>query len=205
MEGVIPPQRDERPPDISAGCQQRPAFDPRVYRRLIYDTRIQPGPFRLWHYLNDRKNKAGIAFPAQRDIAVDLGCNPHSLARWIARLVTCGYLAIRKRGQNHHLVYTILCGDGLGVLPEWATRRNAQTDITGCCPNGSVAMTKGTMPRNAERGNESNNQVVNPESKRAPADAGAAARSHKREVKINWWENPHLVDKGLGDLRKVAR
>lgn len=134
-----------------------------VFRRLIHDNRIADGAFRLWHYLHNRKNKSGKCWPEQRNIARELGCKTHSLRRWTFQLVNAGYLETEKKGQNHHLEYTILFGDGKGDMPEWATRGVAQTDDTkniSRSPKGNVALPQEATPRVAETGDGSNHKGV---------------------------------------------
>lgn len=134
-----------------------------VFRRLIHDKRIADGAFRLWHYLHNRKNKSGKCWPEQRNIARELGCKTHSLRRWTFQLVNAGYLETEKRGQNHHLEYMILFGDGKGDMPEWATRRVAQIDDTENAsrrPKGNVALPQEATPRVAETGDGSNHKRV---------------------------------------------
>jgi hypothetical protein len=139
-----------------------------VYRRLIHDKRISHGAFRLWHYLRDRKDAFGKTWPEQRDIARELRCKTHSLPGWTLQLVQAGYLATEKKGQNHHLEYTILFGDGKGDMPEWATRGKVQTGNTRTdsrSPNGQVATPIEATPRVAEKGDRSNNSGVTTGSK----------------------------------------
>jgi hypothetical protein len=72
-------------------------------------------------------------------------------------------LAVEKVGQNHHLEYTILYGDGKGDMPEWATRGVAQmgnTEDTSRRPKGNVALPQETTPRVAEMGDGSNTTEV---------------------------------------------
>ena len=160
MNDNAPNAPPDNPPD------QPPGHDLSVYRRLVNDKRISPGAFRLWHYLRDRQNKSGKCWPQQRTIALDLGCKTHSLRAWTDSLVSAGYLATEKIGQNHHLRYTVLCGDGKGDMPEWATRRNAQTGDTSppsCRPNSHPAKPPGATPRPAQMGDGSNpNEVIKP-------------------------------------------
>ena len=134
-----------------------------VFRRLIHDKRIADGAFRLWHYLHNRKNKSNQCWPEQRNIARELGCKTHSLRCWTLQLVNAGYLVTEKKGQNHHLEYTISFGDGKGEMPEWATRGVAQigdTENASRRPKGSVALPQEATPRVAETGDGSNHKGV---------------------------------------------
>jgi hypothetical protein len=147
--------------------------DVTVYRRLILDDRISHGAFRLWHYLRDKSNRKGQCWPAQRTIATELHCKPHSLAGWIDELVNSGYLATNPQGQNHHFIYTVLTG--CDVLPKAATPGDAQTGNAKepCCPNGQrrvlpispTVLPKAAIPRDAQKGNVSNINEVNSISK----------------------------------------
>ena len=153
---------DNAPPDALPG--QCPGDDITVYRRLLHDKRITHGAFRLWHYLRDMQNKSGKCWPQQRTIARDLGCKTHSLRDWTESLVSAGYLATEKIGQNHHLRYTVLFGDGKGAVPEWATRRTAQNGNAPpatCSPKSHPATPQGATPRSAPMGDGSNpNEVI---------------------------------------------
>ena len=135
-----------------------------VYRRLIHDKRISHGAFRFWHYLRDHADKSGKCWPKQRNIGRELRCKTSSLTLWTAQLVNTGYLSTEKIGQNHHFKYTILYGDGNGVMPEWATRGDTQkgdTKTAACSPNGTMATPKGVTPRVSQKDDVSNNKGVN--------------------------------------------
>ncbi|MGD1088387.1 MAG: helix-turn-helix domain-containing protein, partial [Verrucomicrobiota bacterium] len=158
---------DARGGNVNDGTPQTSARAPgqrpdalTVYRRIIHDSRICHGAFRLWHYLRDRANKSGKCWPEQRTIARELRCKTHSLPGWTSQLVSCGYLAVRKVGQNHRLEYQKLFGDGRGGLPEWATRGKMQT-VSGS-PNAKVASPSEATPRVAAMGDRSNHKGVIP-------------------------------------------
>lgn len=160
--------RDATPHTPARAPGRNPADALVVYRRLIHDARICHGAFRLWHYLRDRANKSGNCWPEQRTIASDLHCKTHSLPGWTEQLETAGYLTSEQVGQNHHLEYTVLFGDGKVALPEWATRGNAlmgDTKTVSCRPFGKEATPKGATPRVAPMGYVSNPTVVIPKSK----------------------------------------
>jgi hypothetical protein len=142
---------------------QRPANALAVYRRIIHDARICHGAFRLWHYLHDRRNKAGQCWPEQRTIARDIHCKTHSLPGWTSQLVAAGYLSVCEAGQNHHHVYQMHFGDGRDVLPEWATRGAAKP--VSCRPKGQAVSPPEATPRDAATGDGSNHSEVITKSK----------------------------------------
>lgn len=161
-----------------------------IWRRLIQDARISHGAFRLWHYLNDRKNAESVCWPQQRTIAGELHCKIHSLSGWTSELVQCGYLSVEQRGANHHNVYRILDGT---VLPKPASPRDAQTGNTN-----DVALPKPATPvlpisavrdaqtgnaRVAQTGNGSNNQEVIPRSKGGPTPPRSASQP---DIRTDW-------------------
>ena len=161
-----------------------------LYRRLIHDSRISHGAFRLWHYLRDRKNKNGQTWPEVRTIAAEIHCKPHSVCKWVKELSAAEYISVEPIGHNHYHRYTILNGDAVGVaMPKWATPRvsgDAQignAKIYSHCPNGSTALPKGNTPRDAQMGNVSNTQVVSSISKgNTVSITGAERISYEKEL-----------------------
>jgi len=74
-----------------------------VYERLVMDPSISHGAFRLWHLLRSKyANARGLAWPGQRRIAKDLGCDPHSIKGWTSQLVAGGYLRVEEYDPDRH-------------------------------------------------------------------------------------------------------
>jgi hypothetical protein len=107
---------------------------------------ISHGAFRLWHLLNDYKNReTGIAFPKQETIAREMRCKIHSLKAWTDELVTIGALQVEKRGQRHHHIYRFPV-----VLPQWAEREADKAAPMGS--SKSFVLPKEAGPRPAPMG-----------------------------------------------------
>jgi hypothetical protein len=159
------------------------------FRRICFDLRLSDGAFRLWHVLKQHANKKNKAFPSQRTIAKEMGCDPHSLRGWISELIAAGYLRTERFGQHHHLIYEILGGDGRGTLPDWITNRctgdvetnNARS--VSHCGSAHTAMGKSTTPRVVETRNVSNSIKVNiiksAPARRLAAGSAAGAEAHR--------------------------
>jgi hypothetical protein len=163
-----------------------------VYRRLIHDTRISHGAFRLWHYLRDRKNQAGKCFPSQRTIAKELGCKTSSLPGWTSELREAGYVSTVSSGQNHHLVYTVLYGDFCGVMPKWATRGVAHLGDANALsrrPKGQLVSPISATRGVPETGDVSNFNLVNSESNLPPSQLILRQKELER------------VEAAMGDIR----
>ncbi len=77
-----------------------------TYQKLVADTTIAHGAFRLWHYLRHEAERGVCSIPG-RLIAKEIHCNRNSLIRWTRQLVKGGYLTFEKSGQNHHYQYQI--------------------------------------------------------------------------------------------------
>lgn len=197
-----------------------------VYRRLILDQRISHGAFRLWHYLRDRKNKDGQAWPKVRDIAADLHCKTDSVTGWTKQLVDAGYLAVEKIGQKHYHRYTILYGDEHQfAYPQWATRNKSRVpqtmdtkqvsdrvsigypypkDTVSCTPNSHVVSPKGGTPRVPQKGDLSNTSVVIPISK-GTTSSSFEILEDKPASKTKRISIQDLTDAKLADFGKKMR
>jgi hypothetical protein len=116
-------------------------------------------------------NNSNKCFPQQSTIAADLRCKTHSLPKWTRQLVEAGYLETRRRGQNHHLEYTICYGDGRGVMPEWAKRGAAPRGDAkpfSHRPNGHAAYPLSAIRGAAQIGAVSNPTLVSASSNLRP-------------------------------------
>jgi hypothetical protein len=147
--------------------------DPRVYGRVVRDKRLKHGAVRLWHLLLDHMNKReGRAWPAQRTIVREIGCDPGSLKRWTSQLIAGGYLTVEKVGQNHHLVYRFphWHGNRLGGKGKQQPRAVAKPNAAHQGkPTG--AMVKNPTPRDGENQGRTNLTELNP---RTEGEAGEA-------------------------------
>jgi hypothetical protein len=74
-------------------------------RAVNFDTRLGPGPSRLYNVLDDYAGAAGTCFPHQATVAKRLGVSDRSIRRWLSELVQTGHVIPRRTGRGSH--YTL--------------------------------------------------------------------------------------------------
>src|SRR5579872_2953173 len=118
-----------------------------VYSRLVRAD-ISHGAFRLWHLLNDYRNKeSGLAWPKQETIAEQMHCKIDSLKGWTAELVQSGFLKAEKKGQKHYFVYSFPV-----AFPQWVERDDSGIPQKGETRNGESPI--GGGPRTPPMGGQ---------------------------------------------------
>jgi len=75
-------------------------IDPALYSKIIRDTTLSDGAFRLWHLLRDMTGANSCCWPSVRTVSKLIGCNKNSVLARIIELEAAGYLRI-ERGNRH--------------------------------------------------------------------------------------------------------
>lgn len=159
--------------------EQLPLRSGAVYSRLVMDRGVSHGAFRLWHLLRSKyANARGTAWPGQRRIAKDLGCDPHSLKPWTKQLVDGGYLSVENytptlhpevSGKLEGFVYRLLEAP-LEVLQVSTAPRcgNPQHPVAGLPPGGVAGLPIGGVAETCNVTNPIEPIPLNQGGKRAP-------------------------------------
>ena len=131
--------------------------DASLYDKLIEDESVSHGAVRLWFYLRNRANQSGVCWPSQETICDKIHCKKHSLKEWTQTLVDKGYLKTERRGQNHHLIYSV--------------SRSALNGTPAKCPSGIVVVPNGAPSRYAQKGTGIDPSTIHPNELRvSPVD-----------------------------------
>lgn len=116
-------------------------------RAVNFDTRLGPGPSRLYNVLDDYAGAAGTCFPHQATLAKRLGVSERSIRRWLCQLVQTGHVIPRRtgHGSDYTLAWVGLDGDrtNVSVLRSDTYVRSDRTSVAGAYKEEPYQRTKG--------------------------------------------------------------
>jgi DNA-binding transcriptional ArsR family regulator len=123
------------PAPAKPAADKRPSTRYDGLRAVDFDTRLGPGPARLYHVLDDYAGAAGTCFPHQATLAKRIGVSDRTIRRWLSELVRTGHVIPRRtgRGSYYTLAWVGLAGDRTQVSVPRSDRclRPDRTSVAG--------------------------------------------------------------------------
>ena len=178
--------------------------DIHVVRRVNCDSRLSHGAVHLFHYLFNRRNRNGQAWPTQSEIVRDIRCNGNRLKEWTASLTACQYLFIEKCGSHHNIRYTIGPGDDKSYdnLPSWSLKAE-QSRITRTSETnsgGRTTRTGETTPLHNPPSNHPNGTVEPLEQvdRRTTRTSELSSSILSRSKEVGGKASPECAARGMG-------
>ena len=83
-------------------------IDPALYSKIIRDTTLSDGAFRLWHLLRDMTGANSCCWPSVRTVSKLIGCNKNSVLARIIELEAAGYLRIERAIATSQIVTSLV-------------------------------------------------------------------------------------------------
>lgn len=116
-------------------------------RAVIFDTRLESGPVRLYSALDDYAGAAGTCYPHQATLATRLHVSDRSIGRWLSQLVHTGHVTVRrtKRGSRYTLSWVGVVADKTGVSDRQSDTcvRSDRTSVAGANKEEPYQRTEG--------------------------------------------------------------